>query len=124
MKLILVLLSFLVFAVYGQQSAKGNYLMINKWSLSFIQLHKNSEVIWYTRGCTDRGTDHLGTWSQHGDTVEIVLDWKTTTFILREKTLCHLKDDGELAPVEQGIPRTAIQSKWRVHHKARSMRKR
>ncbi len=123
MKLVFVLYCFLAFPSYGQ-CVSGNYLMVNNWSISHIQLKKNNTVKWYTSGCTDQGTDSIGTWSLNRDTVRITLGTKTTTFILKNKTLCHLDDDGTLTQVEYGIPKTIIRSKWRIHDKARRQRRR
>lgn len=122
MKITIVILCFIVFNCKGQK-ATGNYLMINQWSISHILLKKNGSAKWYTRGCTNRGTEKIGTWTQNSDTLSIMINKKTTFFILRKKTLCHLEETGELTEVNYGIPKTYIRSKWRIHLKAKRLRR-
>lgn len=108
----------------AQKNAKGNYLMINPWTISFIELNSKNEVEWYTKGCTNEGTTQLGSWTQKADTIQIELKNKLTSFVLVEGKLCSIDTAGVTTELEHGIPQTNIQTKWRVHLKARRVRKR
>ena len=112
------------FICFGQQSAKGNYLMVSPWSISYIKLKKNNSVKWYIKGCTERGTVQYGDWKRKGDTVIVKLDAKTTKFLIIDNTLCHIKENGEITEKEYGIDKTLIQTKWRARLMARRIRKR
>lgn len=123
MKLLITIFLIFPFFCLGQQSAKGNYLMISPWTISFIKLKKNNSVKWYKESCTERGTRQLGEWKQKGDIVLIELDDKITEFLIIKNALCPIKENGGVTELEYGIDKTRIQTNWRVKLRAKRIRK-
>lgn len=93
-----ILIVFLLSTIFylGQKSAKGNYLAIDQWGISFIELKNHNKIEWYTSGCKDRGTDKIGSWIQKGDSIEIDINNDVNTFIIMNNSLCYLDDEGKL----------------------------
>ncbi|MCR9171732.1 MAG: hypothetical protein NXI10_04520 [bacterium] len=123
MKLTALCFCLLIYPCIGQ-NAQGNYLLVTNSSVSFIQLNKDSTVVWYTSGCTDRGTNHFGTWCQNGDTVKTSIENWTSSFILRGRTLCSVNGDGEVTGVEDGVQKTIIGWRWWIDGKVKRIQRR
>ena len=103
--LFLSAISLITVLTFGQEKQfVGNWAASSNWSFHYYQIKKNNRVNKYTEGCTDRGTNHPGTWKAENDTITLSFEKSTVRFYLK---------DGELysfTPNSKGIKRTHCSS--------------
>lgn len=109
---------------FSQKMARGNWLTISRWSCSYTKLKKNGKVVQFTADCKDRGTKRTGNWIQTGNTVYIITEIRSATFLLRDDKLCWVDNNGEVNDSKYGIARSNVRSISAAKRKIRRAHKR
>lgn len=120
--MLLLLMTSCTFAVRAQDRAKGNYLVVTPWTVSFLRLGKDQKARWFVRSCTYQEEEVTGSWIQSGDTVVVRVEDNSTKFLLKEGRLCALLD-GAMISTSSGMKRTFIRSLWHAQLRAKRLRR-
>lgn len=89
--LFLVLSMLTITRAQGKPSSAfcGNWFLYTRYSLAFLELNKDSTYMLFTSGCTDRGTNHPGTYNINGDTLTLSGSKDTFNLFLYDNQLFY-----------------------------------
>ncbi len=107
-RILFFFLTLLFFQTTFAQDKKfqGKWIGCGYWVMNYYKIKKSKKVMWYSNGCTDRGTKHKGIWSNHGDTITLIFENRQIKYVYKESTMCYYSEDGKHGEVSNGITKT------------------
>lgn len=122
--ILVILISILSSVSYGQEKKFiGNWRVHSNWSFFYYKIRKNHQAMYYSSGCTDRGTKHKGTWKSENDTITFVFDEKHDPKILKlyakDGNLFYLKGETPITRTNRITSAGAVRERIRERKKER-----